>query len=64
MLSNKQIAHNLDISEKTVENQMGRAIKYLRSYMSYTYAAFLILLDSIFSKFWSEKSIIFLWIFD
>ena len=51
MLSNKQIAHNLDISEKTVENQIGRAIKYLRSYMSYTYSAGLILFDSIFPKF-------------
>lgn len=60
MLSNKQIAHNLEISEKTVENQIGRAIKYLRSYMSYTYAAFLILFDSIFSKFWKGKLTIIL----
>ena len=35
-LSNKQIAQQLGLSEKTVENQIGRAIKYLRSYMSYT----------------------------
>lgn len=35
-LSNKQIALKLGLSEKTVENQIGRAIKYLRSYMSYT----------------------------
>jgi len=35
-LSNKQIALQLGLSEKTVENQIGRAIKYLRSYMSYT----------------------------
>lgn len=46
-LSNKKIAKKLGLSEKTVENQIGRAIKYLRSYMSYTHMAFFILLDSM-----------------
>ena len=30
-LSNKEIAQSLDISEKTVENQMTKALKYLRT---------------------------------
>lgn len=30
-LSNKEIAHTLDIAEKTVENQMTRALKHLRT---------------------------------
>lgn len=34
-MSNKQIAQKLGVSEKTVENQIGRAIKYLRSYMNH-----------------------------
>jgi len=41
--SNKQIASALDISEKTVENQIGRAIKYLRAYMAHIYSAFTLL---------------------
>lgn len=33
-LSQKEIAANLDISVKTVENQMGRAYRFLREYLS------------------------------
>ncbi len=33
--SNKKIAQMLGLSEKTVENQIGRAIKYLRYYMNH-----------------------------
>ncbi|MCG8310804.1 MAG: RNA polymerase sigma-70 factor [Cytophagales bacterium] len=36
-MSNQQIAQELGISEKTVENQIGKALKYLRTYINYTY---------------------------
>lgn len=47
-LKNKEIAEKLQISIKTVENQMGQALKYLREELSeYTKLIFLFLLSQI-----------------
>lgn len=49
--SNKQIAIELGISEKTVENHMTRAIKHLRLYFPHTIFPFLlVLLDKVTQK--------------
>ncbi len=42
-LTNIQIAIKLGITEKTVENQIGRALKYLRIYLNYTYSILIFL---------------------
>ena len=47
-LKNKEIAEKLEISIKTVENQMGQALKYLRAKLSeYQMIIFLALLSQI-----------------
>ena len=46
----REIAEELNISEKTVENQMGKAIRLLRDYVAshpYTLILFLVLSDII-----------------
>jgi len=47
-LKNKEIAEKLEISIKTVENQMGQALKYLRAELSeYQMIIFLVLLSQL-----------------
>lgn len=47
-LKNKEIAEKLDISIKTVENQMGQALKYLRKELSdYSMVIFLVLISQL-----------------
>ncbi len=46
-LSYKQIAEKLDLSVKTVENQMGKALKILRQTITYDFAFFIIYFSDI-----------------
>lgn len=41
-MSHKEIAAQLDISAKTVENQIGKALKHLRKYLSLSFVTIIL----------------------